>query len=204
MYSKPPQLHNIHCRTRSHLVYECKHSIVEVFALNKLAQPQGAVELNKLLFQGRFICCLDGPETDQRHFRPPEITENIFRKYLANIKMRGNYDENFFDSINEVFICLVTSAMCHCLKAWTTGIYVEPPNMGDFKYHTTVTTWDAHPMRTTKASKLTRGWIPDGMQRQMDQVEALQMPHSQLTSSDDGEDHDSDKANPTADIEANE
>jgi len=51
--------------------------------------------------------------------------------------MRGYFDDTFFDSINEVFICLVTSAMRHCLKSWTTGVYVEPGRNADFKYETT-------------------------------------------------------------------
>jgi len=51
--------------------------------------------------------------------------------------MRGHFDNSFFDSIDEVFICLVTSAMCHCLKAWTTGVYIEPERNADFKYETT-------------------------------------------------------------------
>lgn len=50
--------------------------------------------------------------------------------------MRGNFDETFFDSINEVFVCLVTSAMRHCLKAWATGVYIEPPKTAEFKYET--------------------------------------------------------------------
>ncbi|KAF8432910.1 hypothetical protein BGX38DRAFT_1276370 [Terfezia claveryi] len=61
--------------------------------------------------------------------------------------MRRNFDETFFDSINEVFICLVTSAMCHCLKSWTTGVYVESPKTGDFKYDTSISTWNAHPRK---------------------------------------------------------
>ncbi|KAF8420290.1 hypothetical protein BGX38DRAFT_1280236 [Terfezia claveryi] len=68
--------------------------------------------------------------------------------------MRRNSDDTFFDSINEVFICLVTSAMRHCLKAWTTEMYVEPPSTGNFRYDTTVTTykrfiatWNAHPRK---------------------------------------------------------
>lgn len=50
--------------------------------------------------------------------------------------MRGNIDDTFFDSINEVFICLVCSAMRHCLKAWRTGVYVEPARNEHFKYET--------------------------------------------------------------------
>ncbi|RPB18728.1 hypothetical protein L211DRAFT_795926, partial [Terfezia boudieri ATCC MYA-4762] len=72
------------------------------------------------------------------HFRASEITEIIFRKYFATIKMRGYANDHFFDSTNKVFICLVMSAMSHCLKAWTTGIYIEPSNTESFKYQTTL------------------------------------------------------------------
>ncbi|KAF8416049.1 hypothetical protein BGX38DRAFT_1147651 [Terfezia claveryi] len=61
--------------------------------------------------------------------------------------MRGNFDETFFDSINKVFICLVTSVMRHCLKSWTIGVYVEPPKTGDFKYDTSISTWNANPRK---------------------------------------------------------
>ena len=43
--------------------------------------------------------------------------EIIFHKYFAGIKMYGNCNDTCFDSINEVFICLVTSVMRYCLKA---------------------------------------------------------------------------------------
>ncbi|KAF8422310.1 hypothetical protein BGX38DRAFT_1147315 [Terfezia claveryi] len=145
-------LRSIHSRTRSHLVYECKYSIVELFGLNKLSQSEIAIQVNYLLVQDRFICRENGRETHQRYFRATEIREIIFRKYFVMIKMRGNFDATFFDSINEVFICLVASAMRHCLKTWTTGVYVEPPKTEVFKYDTTVTTykqglatWNAHP-----------------------------------------------------------
>ncbi|KAF8415964.1 hypothetical protein BGX38DRAFT_1314649 [Terfezia claveryi] len=147
-------LHSIHSRTRSHLVYECKRSIVGVFGLDKLPQHEVAQRVSYLLFQDRFICREDGRETHQKHFRGSEITEIIFRKYFSTLKQRGNCDESFFDAINEVCICLVTSAMRHCLKAWMTGVYVEPPSATKFKYDSTVTmyqrflaTWNAHPRR---------------------------------------------------------
>ncbi|KAF8417017.1 hypothetical protein BGX38DRAFT_1280801 [Terfezia claveryi] len=132
---------SIHSRTRSHLVYECKHNIVEVFGLSKLPQHEIAEQVKCLLLEDRLICRADGQETHQRHFLSSEITDVIFHKYFASVKMRGNFNETFFDSINEVFICLVTSAMRHCLKAWTTGVYMEPPKTGDFKYDTSISTY---------------------------------------------------------------
>ncbi|KAF8458589.1 hypothetical protein BGX38DRAFT_1138674 [Terfezia claveryi] len=72
----------------------------------------------------------------------------IFRKYFASVKMRRNFNDTFFNSINKVFICLVTSVMRHCLKSWTIGVYVEPPKTGDFKYNTSISTWNAHPRKS--------------------------------------------------------
>ncbi|RPB18379.1 hypothetical protein L211DRAFT_854186 [Terfezia boudieri ATCC MYA-4762] len=92
--------------------------------------------------------------THEKYFRASEITEIIFCKYYVTIKMWGYTDDHFFDSINEVFICLVTSAMCHCLMVWMTGIYVEPSNTESYKYQTTITTyqrflptWNAYPRK---------------------------------------------------------
>ncbi|KAF8414715.1 hypothetical protein EV426DRAFT_700360 [Tirmania nivea] len=125
------KLHSIHSRTRAHLVYECKKCIIEVYKLNHLPQAEIADNVEALLFQNRFICCQDGRETND----------------ISGSKKLWS----FFDSINEVFICLVTSAMRHCLKGWTTGIYEERPKSQEFKYETTIrtykrflATWEAH------------------------------------------------------------
>ncbi|KAF8414789.1 hypothetical protein BGX38DRAFT_1281675 [Terfezia claveryi] len=125
---------------------------MELFGLNKLSQGNIATQVNYLLVQDRFIYQEDRQETHQRYFRAIEIREIIFQKYFVMIKMRGNFDETFFDLINEVFISLVASAMHHCLKAWMTGVYVEPLKIEVFNYNMTVTTykrflatWYAHP-----------------------------------------------------------
>jgi len=73
----------------------------------------------------------------------------IFRKYFASMKGRGFVETHFFDSINEVFICLVASAMRHCLKLWRTGLYVEPARSAEFRYETSVSMFMAcYAMRT--------------------------------------------------------
>jgi len=48
--------------------------------------------------------------------------------------MRGNHDENFFDSINAVFVCFVAATIQHCLKEWRTG--KQPTELVKFKYET--------------------------------------------------------------------
>ena len=147
-HAESHQLHSILSRTRSHLVYECKHSITHLYGLNMLEQDDIAKRVKWLLEEDRFICREDGWEVDthvtrriivvesqqlttcqtrQRHFQAKQITELTFRKYFVGAKMSGNVDECFFDSINEVFICLVVSTMRHCLKAWQTGVFEQPP-----------------------------------------------------------------------------
>lgn len=49
-------------RTRSHLVYECKHSIADVYGIKMLAQADIAVAVGKLLDHDRFIYRVDGRE----------------------------------------------------------------------------------------------------------------------------------------------
>jgi len=48
--------------------------------------------------------------------------------------MRGNRDENFFNSINAVFVWFVAATIQHCLKEWRTG--KEPTELVEFKYET--------------------------------------------------------------------
>jgi hypothetical protein len=48
--------------------------------------------------------------------------------------MRGYRDVEFHEKINGVFICLVASALRHCLKHWVKGELAE--EMVEFKYET--------------------------------------------------------------------
>jgi hypothetical protein len=40
--------------------------------------------------------------------------------------MRGNADPTFMDRMNGVVICLTTTCLYYALKAWSTGIFVQP------------------------------------------------------------------------------
>ena len=62
----------------------------------------------------------------------------IFRKYFASTKGRGFIENQFFDSINEGFVCLFASAMRHGLNLWRTGLYVEPTRSNEFPYESCV------------------------------------------------------------------
>jgi len=49
--------------------------------------------------------------------------------------MRGSVDKDFKEKINGRFLCLISAAICHTLRAWQTGVYVEPR---DFKRETSL------------------------------------------------------------------
>ncbi|KAF8460849.1 hypothetical protein BDZ91DRAFT_738420 [Kalaharituber pfeilii] len=49
--------------------------------------------------------------------------------------MRGVVDPEFFDSINDIFICLVCTALYHCLEAWRSGVCI-PAGRNEFKHRT--------------------------------------------------------------------
>jgi hypothetical protein len=65
----------------------------------------------------------------------PQIVTIIYGKYFAGVRMRGTMDTDFDDKINGNFLCLISAILCHTLRAWQTGTYVEPR---DFKRETSL------------------------------------------------------------------
>ena len=55
-------MRGMHSRSRSQLVTECKHNIIEIYNLNHLAQEDIAAGVQKLLDKDRFICRADSRE----------------------------------------------------------------------------------------------------------------------------------------------
>ncbi|KAF8426774.1 hypothetical protein BGX38DRAFT_1147109 [Terfezia claveryi] len=55
-------------------------------------------------------------------------------KYLEGRKRKGNREPDFLEKINGVLICLVATAIRHCLKAWRTGECAD--SVQEFKYET--------------------------------------------------------------------
>jgi len=68
------------------------------------------------------------------HFRAEEIVAVIYQRYYNGSRRQGSQDPEFLDRINGVFICIVATAIQHCLKAWRTGELAE--SGPDFKYET--------------------------------------------------------------------
>ena len=40
--------------------------------------------------------------------------------------MRGIVERDFLGRINSTMICLMCAILCHTLREWQTGVYVEP------------------------------------------------------------------------------
>jgi hypothetical protein len=49
--------------------------------------------------------------------------------------MRGSIDREFMGMINGTLVCLTSAIICHTLRAWQTGVYLEPK---DFKRETSL------------------------------------------------------------------
>ncbi|RPB19082.1 hypothetical protein L211DRAFT_899155 [Terfezia boudieri ATCC MYA-4762] len=142
--------------------------------------------------------------------------------------MRGNFDDTFFNSINEVFICLVTSAMItFCPSGYTLQQVMSLANTAEFKYNTTVTnrilhsqshTWHrtnpyalviARPMKTSSQRNLLTlqkplGFHAGGSSIAFHEDEELEMAHSDPTILSDEKDTSSDSQTPIPDIQGNE
>jgi hypothetical protein len=70
-------------------------------------------------------------------FLAPLIPDVIYGKYFEGKRMSGSVDPEFISSIGGPFICFTLTVLCHTLRAWRTGIYIDPP---DFKYDTVIGT----------------------------------------------------------------
>ena len=57
-----PQLKSIQSRTRSHLIYECKRSILTIYGLQSLPPVELAAAVEKLLHLDRFTCQIEKRE----------------------------------------------------------------------------------------------------------------------------------------------
>jgi len=58
----------------------------------------------------------------------------IYECHFQQLRMRGNRDETFFDSINAVFVYFVAATIQHCLTEWRIGNALT--ELLKFKYQT--------------------------------------------------------------------
>ncbi|KAI5842382.1 hypothetical protein DFP73DRAFT_527797 [Morchella snyderi] len=65
-------------------------------------------------------------QTYRLRFLAPEIIDILYYKYFDGVRMRGVKDPKFLERITPTFICLISTAIWHGIRAWSTGTYVKP------------------------------------------------------------------------------
>ncbi|KAI5837002.1 hypothetical protein DFP73DRAFT_532306 [Morchella snyderi] len=58
-------------------------------------------------------------------FLAPKIIDILYYKYFDGVRMRGVKDPEFLERIIPTFVCLISTAIWHGIRAWSTGTYVK-------------------------------------------------------------------------------
>jgi hypothetical protein len=93
-----------------------------------------------LLEDDRFMCPPDKYQRVEWRFTAPAISQFVFQRFYAGTRMRGSRDPTFFNKMNGVFLCLITTVIRHGLCAWQEGDLDKVENFdsnssgGSYKY----------------------------------------------------------------------
>ena len=49
----------------------------------------------------------------------------IFAQFYSGKKRRGRMDLEFLKKTNPTFLCLTTAILCHALRCWQTGLFID-------------------------------------------------------------------------------
>ncbi|KAH0611271.1 uncharacterized protein H6S33_010536 [Morchella sextelata] len=123
------QVRSLHSRVRSHLMHEVKGRLADstIYGLGKLSSPEArAAQVEYLLKNDRFLSPAQHYETYRLRFLAPEIIDILYYKYFDGVRIRGVKDPEFLERITPTFICLISTAIWHGIRAWSTGTYVKP------------------------------------------------------------------------------
>jgi len=135
----------------SHLTYNAKKKILELYGLEQEATPEEIrKQIKILLTRDWFTCASERREVSRVawktqlrrsgsneiqscgfRFRAQEAIEFIHREFYNGPKKLGNQDKNFIAKISAPFICLIFTVLCHNLQCYETGEYVM---CEDFNY----------------------------------------------------------------------
>ena len=61
-------------------------------------------------------------------FLAPQIPGVIYAQFYSGLKRRGKKDNGFLGKINGEFICLTAAILCHALRCWVSGSFVDDVN----------------------------------------------------------------------------
>ncbi|KAI5840229.1 hypothetical protein DFP73DRAFT_597641 [Morchella snyderi] len=123
------QVRSLHSRVHSHLMHEVKGRLADstIYGLGNLSGPEArAAQAEYLLKNDRFLSPAQHYETYRVRFLAPEIIDILYYKYVDGVRMRGVKDPEFLERITPTFICLISTAIWHGIRAWSTGTYVKP------------------------------------------------------------------------------
>ncbi|KAI5845881.1 hypothetical protein DFP73DRAFT_594071 [Morchella snyderi] len=123
------QVRSLHSRVRSHLMHEVKGRLADstFYGLGKLSSPEArAAQVEDLFKNDRFLSPAQHYEIYRIRFLAPEIIDILYYKYFDGVRMRGVKDPEFLEQITPTFICLISTAIWHGIRAWSTGTYVGP------------------------------------------------------------------------------
>jgi len=68
---------------------------------------------------------MDLTQQVKNRFPACQIPEAIWGQYFKGRKMRGIAEPDFLGRINGTMVCVTCAILCHTLRAWQTGIYLE-------------------------------------------------------------------------------
>jgi len=137
-----------HSAVRSQVVFDIKDHIRRLYDLPR--DPTAiARRVDYLLERDRFMCslrryvvsvrfviarpqlmCMNLTQQVPNRFLAPQIPEAIWGKYFKGKKIFGISEQDFLGPINGTIVCLTCAILCHTLRAWQAGVYLE---ISDFR-----------------------------------------------------------------------
>ncbi|KAI5839937.1 hypothetical protein DFP73DRAFT_598206 [Morchella snyderi] len=123
------QVRSLLSRVRSHLMHEVKGRLADsiIYGLGNLSGPEArAAQAEYVLKNDRFLSPAQHYETYRLRFLAPEIIDILYYKYFDGVRMRGVKDSEFLERITPTFICLISTAIWHGIRVWSTGTYMKP------------------------------------------------------------------------------
>jgi len=90
-----------------------------------MCSPRGYEVSVRFVIARQQLIRMDLTQQVTNRFLAPQIPEPIWGKSFKGRKMRGIAEPDFLGRINRTMVCLTCAMLCHTLRAWQTGIYLE-------------------------------------------------------------------------------
>jgi len=90
-----------------------------------MCSPRGYEVSVRLVIARPQLMRMDLTQQVTNQFLAPHISMAIWGKYFKGRKMCRIAEPDFLGSINGTMVCLTCAMLCHTLRAWQTGIYLE-------------------------------------------------------------------------------